>query len=121
MILIPNKRILSSGCLGARDEEAYKEYMAQCVPKDFEINPHECEGTGKSAGPFGFWLPNGTSQYGDNPLQDATTRFNRIEEMFKVYFRIGDDALLLERTRKRVFEEHPEKLPGHIDKKTRNS
>lgn len=41
-------------------------------------------------------------------------RFNRIEEVFKGYFNLSDDEILLERDQERYYEQFPEKLPGYI-------
>ena len=108
--------ILATAYIGNLDEEAYAEYKDNWVGMEFTCNPLELAAESTTLpSSFGFWLPHGVK--GDSvdrfieEVREHIRHFNRIEQVYKAYFSLSDDELLLEEQQEGFYERFPEKLP----------
>ena len=95
-------QVEATGWLGARDEEAFAEYVEHCEQKEFACDPNERTPTAEEkCDVFGFWLPHGLGTAVDDAelarlIDDYVSRFDRIEKAFKAFFDVSDEDLLTE-------------------------
>lgn len=99
--------ISTSEVFGSLNQEALTSYV-QCTTakeREFRANLTERQPGPKTMkppmGPFGFWLPHGVSGSNEQQIMENCDKvkkehFDRIEAMYKKYFDIPDEVLLLE-------------------------
>lgn len=116
--------IQNTNYLGRMDNEALEELNRHVDTVKFIGNPEAGRGNMDSATSiFGFFLPSGIhlkpSTELDEPgpygwrlqMEEVFVKFNNIEEVYKQYFNLSDDELLLEKDQVAYFEVHPDKCP----------
>lgn len=106
--------IAASRLLGKLDKESFAYWQMYSTIKFFGCNPITSADEEIRASYFGFWLPHGVGECGDEEfarrVENCKNRFNRVEKVFLKTFDISQDELYTEEAPEQDPSRKPQKL-----------